>query len=376
MKIAFVITRSDEIGGAHIHVRDMASWLLQQGHDVHVFVGGDDIFSDELRRCAVPVSALRRMKRPISPLNDLLAVKELENHLRSFSPNIISAHSAKAGMITRIACFKAKIPCIYTAHGWSYISGGGQCSKLIFTALEKALAPLSKRIITVCETDREFAIRKGIASEKKVTTIHNGMPSVDSVTLGSTGLPKSDDPTIIMVARFEAPKDHETVIKALSSIKDLSWNLQLVGDGPLQEKVRDMVKEYEMESRVSFLGRRQDVAALLATADIFTMISDVEGFPRSILEGMRAGLPVISTNVGGVKESVTDQETGYIIEPRDHERLSRRLKQLIESKALREKMGAKGLEDFEAHFTFEAMATSTLALYKQVSSESAKSEEG
>lgn len=374
MRIAFVITRSDEIGGAHIHVRDLASWLLGQGHEVCVFVGGDDIFSQELRRNSVPVSALAYMKRPISPFNDLFAIKELANTLRSFAPDIVSAHSAKAGMITRLACFRARIPCIYTAHGWSYISGGGAVSRLVFTALEKALAPLSKRIITVCGTDYKFALEKGICAEKRITTIHNGMPAINPESVENTGIPKMDSPTIIMVARFEEPKDHATLISALSYLKQLDWNLQLVGDGPLMENIRALVREHGMESRVSFLGRRQDVAALLANADIFAMISDVEGFPRSILEAMRAGLPVVSTDVGGISESVKDQETGYLIEPRDHSNLSDRLKRLIESQELRERMGTKGLEDFEAHFTFDAMANSTLALYKQVISSAANSE--
>lgn len=371
MRIAFVITRSDEIGGAHIHVRDLAKWLQDQGHEVCVFVGGDDIFSEELRGNAVPVSELKHMKRPISPLNDLFAIQELERRLKNFSPEIVAAHSAKAGMITRIACFKAKIPCVYTAHGWSYIAGSKGVSKQIFRTLERVLAPLSGRIVTVCKADFDFALTEKICSREKITTIHNGMPAVDSESIDSSSVPNADSPTIIMVARFEEPKDHETLIKALSDLKDLPWNLQLVGDGPLTDQVKAMVAKHALDERVYFLGRRQDIAALLANAEIFTLISDAEGFPMSILEAMRAGLPVISTNVGGTKESVIDRETGYVINPRDHVTLSARLRELLESPELRRKLGRKGLLLFENEFTFENMASTTLALYQEILSESA-----
>lgn len=228
MKIAYVITRSDEIGGAHIHVRDLASWLESQGHEVTVLVGGNGPYIEMLKDASLSYRQLKYMKRPISPINDLRAVLELAKAFSHFQPDIVSAHSAKAGMVARIACAFKKIPCVFTAHGWSFTEGVGWPASLVFRSIETLLAPVSEAIITVCENDRTFALEKGIASSKKLRTIHNGMPEIDESSLDTSYLTDKGVPLLVMVARFEEQKDHRTLILALSCLKDLEWHLQLV----------------------------------------------------------------------------------------------------------------------------------------------------
>ncbi|MCW8194222.1 glycosyltransferase family 4 protein [Proteobacteria bacterium 005FR1] len=366
MKIAYVITRSDEVGGAHIHVRDLSVWLRQRGHEVKVFVGGDKgAFIDILEIAAVDYRTLRHMKRPISPIDDVLAVRELAEALESFEPDVVSAHSAKAGVIARLACRRADLPCIFTAHGWSFTSGVKWPASFIYRSLEKLLAPLSRHIVTVCENDRQLALDKKVADPDKLVTIHNGMPQLPVGQGFNPGAGKSNDvPVLIMVARFEDQKDHGTLIEALATLTDLPWELQLVGDGPLVNDIRDLAQELGIAERIDFLGRRLDVPELLRRADIFVLSTNWEGFPRSILEAMRAGLPVVATEVAGVPEAVEDGVTGYLVPARDVTVLAERIRRLIDSQSLRRDFGERAHACFVDKFTFTRMAEATLELYE------------
>jgi len=366
MKIAYVITRSDEIGGAHIHVHDLAAWLLEQGHDIRVFVGGRGVFTEKLKRSAIPFESLKYLKRPISPISDVLGVFEIAKRLKAFQPDLVSIHSAKAGILARLACMVTKQPCVFTAHGWSFADGVTSPASVLFRFLEKALAPVSQRIITVCESDRALALDHGVGEPHKVTTIHNGMPWLPAPEARPTEQPPETGPRLVMVARFEGQKDHRTLLNALATLRDLPWSLDLVGDGPLQAEVKKLTDELDITSRVHFLGRRQDVPQILEEADIFVLTTNWEGFPRSIIEAMRAGLPVVATDVAGTSESVTEGETGYLIPPNDTGACARRLSALIESADHRRELGARGREHFERHFTFESMANATLALYREL----------
>ena len=363
MKIAYVITRSDEVGGAHIHVRDLAQWMSNLGHEVKVFVGGEGVFTEKLTEVNLSVFRLQYMQREISPINDIKAINELKSALKEYSPDLVSAHSAKAGMIARIACRILRLPCIFTAHGWSFARGTARPKRDIFLLIEKLLAPLSAKIITVCEQDKNFALTHSLCKEEKLNVIHNAMPDVSTELLATAS---NTCAHLIMVARFEYPKDHQILIEALSNLKDLDWELDLIGDGPLMSAIRQQAAELGIDQKIRFLGRRWDGAEMMAVADVFILTSFWEGFPRSIIEAMRARLPVVASDVAGVSEAVIDGTTGYLIRDRDAKVLKEKLALLIGNPNQRARLGESGRQRYEKLFTFERMANKTLDLYNCV----------
>jgi glycosyltransferase involved in cell wall biosynthesis len=169
-----------------------------------------------------------------------------------------------------------------------------------------------------------------------------------------------------MVARFEEQKDHATLFRALAGLGDLAWQLELVGDGPLFSEAVALAKQLGIASRTQFLGFRRDVTRRLADAQVFLLITNWEGFPRSILEAMRAGLPVVASDVGGNAESVRDGETGFIVPRGDVASLRTALARLIADPELRMRFGALGRRRFEERFTFERMCEKTFAVYRDV----------
>lgn len=363
MKIVYCLTRSDTLGGAQIHVADMAAWLRSNGHDVVVVVGGEGPLTERLSDNGVPCRMSRHLCRAIHPVQDTRAIGELRRIFGELRPDLISLHSAKAGLVGRLAAVGLGVPVLFTAHGWPFTEGVSALQRLVYRTLERITAPLADRIITVSDYDRLLALKARIAAPEKIMTIHNAMPPGEHA--GDVG-EMSGTVRIIMVARLDVPKDHMTLFDALAKLKDKPWVLDLVGDGPHESQLRVRAEELGLGDRVRFLGLRRDVASLLAESHIFVLTSRWEGFPRSVLEAMRAGLPVIASAVGGMPEAVEEGETGYLVPRDDTHTLRDRLEQMIDWPEERARLGEAGRRRFEERFRFERMADETLAVYEQL----------
>ena len=363
MKIAFIITRLDDVGGAQIHVRDLSTALRAAGHDVAVIAGTNGALADELQAKGVPCYLLNHLARDVGPLHDIRCIGEMRRMLRRLQPDIISTHSTKAGFLGRIAGKSLGIPTLFTAHGWGFTQGRPALQAAAFWAVERMTAPWAARIITVCESDRAAALRTRVAPRQRVVTVHNAMPAIDERLRAR---PCLSPPRLVMVARLSYWKDQPTLLRALAGLQELDWQLDLVGDGPLREPLQALVEELGLGSQVSFLGYRRDIPEQLAAAQIFVLISKWEGFPRSILEAMRAGLPVIATDVGGVRESVVDGTTGFVVPPGDVAHLRDCLRRLITTPELRACMGEAGRARFEQRFTFDRLVEKTTRIYTSV----------
>lgn len=363
MRIAYVITKSDLYGGAHVHLLDLATAMRSAGHDVTVLAGGNGPLFDELSRRGITYHRLRHLVRPIRPWQDLRAVGELRRILASISPDIVAAHSSKAGLIGRFVARTLHIPVVFTAHGWSFTDGVAQNARRVYRTLERLAAPWADKIITVSDYDRQLAIVQRVAPEQKLITIHNGVHDVPSALHAA---PAQHPPKIVMVARFDPQKDHELLVRALSELRNLEWSLELIGDGPLRPRVEELSITLGIQDRVHFAGARRDIAARLATAQLFVLTSNWEGLPLTILEAMRAGLPVIASNVGGICEAVRDGINGFLVPRGNVEILKERLIVLMTEPAIRERMGQEGRGLYEAEFTFDRMFEKTLSLYQEL----------
>lgn len=359
-----MITRSDTVGGAHVHVLDLATRAQADGHKVEVFVGGNGLYAALLRNKGLQVVNLRYLVRPIKPHLDVLAVVECWLAFRRFKPDIVHVHSTKAGLVGRVAAKLAGLSVVFTAHGWAFTEGIAEHSRNLAVFLEKFAARLSDRIICVSEYDRQLALRMGVGNPLLLTRIHNGVPEVSA---DQRSIPqRAGVIRIICVARLDIPKDHALLLDALDMLKDFPWVLELIGDGPLTQNVQQKIRDLGLVDRVEFSGLCNDVPARLAASDIFVLTSSWEGLPLSILEAMRAGLPVVASDVGGVSESVTEEVTGFLIPKGDKTTLANRLMRLFKDAALRREMGLAGRGAYEREFAFEVMYERTEQVYREV----------
>ncbi len=295
MRIAYIVTRADPIGGAQIHVRDLAAEVQAQGHFATVITSGSGPFIDDLRAQHTPTIVLRHLTVPIDPARDLRALREIRAVLRDIQPDLLTAHSSKAGVLGRLAGRSLHIPVVLTVHGWSFTPGIPVVQAAVYRQIERLVGPLASRIITVSEFDRRLALDARIAAEDRVVMVHNGIPDVPPRLRAD---PARTPPRLVMVARFGAQKDHSTLLRALAGLLDSPWELDLIGDGPLISDMKLLAATLGVAGRIRFLGQRTDVDQILARAQASLLVTNWEGFPLSILEAMRAGMPVVASSVG------------------------------------------------------------------------------
>lgn len=364
LKVAYLITRSDTVGGAHVHVLDLAARAQSEGHQVEVLVGGDGPYAALLRDKGLQVVNLRYLVRPIRPHIDVLAVWECWRALKRFKPDVVHTHSTKAGLVGRVAARLAGLPVVFTAHGWAFTEGIAERSRKFAVHLERLAARLSDAIICVSEYDRRLALRLRVGNESLIRRIHNGVPDVAPALRCCAS--QGNVVKIVCVARLDVPKNHALLLKALATVIGVPWVLELIGDGPLTDTVRQMVHALGLTDRVVFSGLCSDVPTRLARADVFVLVSNWEGLPLSILEAMRASLPVVASNVGGVAELVNDGVTGFLVPKGDVAVLADRLSRLLGDAALRQQMGHAGRDVYEHEFGFETMYQRTQQVYRDV----------
>ena len=354
-----VITRAER-GGAQVHVRDLVLGLRER-FDFSVVVGEEAFLVEELRAASVPVRVLPELVRELDPRRDRQALRALRACIREERPALVHTHSSKAGILGRLAARAEGVASLHTAHSWAFSDGVGAKRKAMAIPMEAAIAPLTSAFIVVSEADREIARRYHVARESQLHIVHNGVPDdPNRARPGAEGVPR-----IVMVARMAAPKDHVLLLEALSEI-ELPWVLELIGDGPDRSSLEALCATLGLQDRVVWAGRRGDVPERLAAAQLFALISRQEGFPLSILEAMRAGLPVLASRVGGIDESVQDGVTGRLVERGDREGLRQALLRLLADPGERARLGRAGRQAYEARFTLEHCLQGTARVYEQL----------
>ena len=360
MKIAYIITLADQYGGAQIHVRDLSKWMLAHGHEVCVIGGARGIVSEAIENNNVAYHEAKGIVRNIHPIKDIIAFFQVRKILKSLQPAIVSCHSSKAGLIGRLAARSLGQKVIFTAHGWSFTEGISWKKRYVFRTLEWFTSFFSHHIITVSRYDKYLALKNRIAKSKAITVIHNGMPFSPRTQTQINTIPQ-----LCMVARFSNQKDHTTLLNALSFLTHKDWHLNLIGGGD-DSTAQALAIALGIDDRVTFLGQRKDVPDILEAQDIYLLISHWEGFPRSIIEAMRASLPVITTSTAGSPESVDQFTTGYVVPERNPQKLSRAINLLISDPIRCSTMGEMGRLRYEKFFTFDQMAYKTLNVYESV----------
>lgn len=363
MKILYIITRSDVVGGASVHLLDLALGMISKGHEVKVLVGGEGVFYERLVSAKISTKSVSSLKRNISLIEDIKCYSELKSELKEFSPDVVHLHSSKAGILGRIAAYRLGISSVFTAHGWSFTDGVSYFNRVIYKNVEKLVSKISNKIITVSEYDRQLALNNNVGTEHLIKTIRNGV--VDKT---QKHIPVTSDKIVklIMVARFDKQKNQRDLIDVLYNLKDLPFEVSFVGDGPLLNEAKTQVENYRLNGKVKFLGARHDVEQLLSMSQVFLLITNWEGLPLTILEAMSNSLPIIASDVGGVCETIDDGVHGFLIPRGDKTRLQFALTELIQREALRKKFGNAARKKYENEFLIQRMIDETENVYVEV----------
>lgn len=346
-----------EAGGAQTSVALLLPGLIAE-FDVTVAAHGPGPLRDAAHTAGVPFVELEHMRRAISPWQDALALVELVRLCRRIRPDIVHAHSSKAGALGRLAAALAQVPVrVFTVHGWSFAAYGGLPGRM-YLWVERRLRRLTTAVVCVAEAARDVGLDAKACTAERTLVIHNAVDAgafAASEQLG--GIPQ-----VVSVGRFAFPKDFATLVEALAATR-ADYRAAFVGEGPLLPEIAAAIRQRGLTERIDALGNRDDVPDVLASADVFVLSSRSEGFPVSILEAMAAGLPVVATDVGGVAESVIEGETGLLVPPGDPRALAAALDRLLTDRALRLRLGAAGRERVRRHFDLAGFRRAHVELY-------------
>jgi glycosyltransferase involved in cell wall biosynthesis len=363
-KILQVITRAER-GGAQTHVLTLAE-SLRHVCEVVVATGEHGFLTVACEQSGIPVHVVPHMRRAVNPFVDALALRELRSLMQLVKPHLVHVHTFKAGFLGRLAAKGARIPSVYTLHSWVPAAAGmSPLWKTVAGPCERWAGKWCDRVITVSTEGARLASSEGLGSHEKIAVIPNGIPDCAE----RASLVERESPIIIMVARFMEPKDHLTLLRAFASLPG-NPRLWLVGDGPRRAESQALAKRLNIHHRVEFLGDRDDVPALLAASDIFVLSSASEMLPISVLEAMRAGLPVIASDVGGMRELIIDGVSGVLVAPGSAKLLTEALRPVIADVVLRRKLGCAARQRFTEHFAASRQRDLVLALYREVLSKS------
>jgi len=370
MKVLQIITLGNLYYGAQSHVLNLSQGLVERGHDVLVAMGPTGVFNDRLEEVGLPWVHIPSLVHEINLAKDLQTIWEIRSLIKLEKPDLIATHSGKAGVVGRVAAKLAGVPSTYTAHGWTFAQGVPNRRRLIALYTEKLTAKITDRIITVANADKEYALSQGVSNKYQMETVYYGVSDQTGNhedTSASLIKPDNGEPIVLtMIAGFRPQKDHLTLLLALSSLKNLNWKLQLLGDGELKESIERKVAELDLHNRVQFYGAVKDVFDYLSQTDVLILITHWEGLPISTLEGLAHGLPVVATDVAGVREQVINDENGFLTDHENVDSVKNALEKLILNQDLRDRFSKSSRQLFEDKFTLDVMVDRTVDLYTDV----------
>lgn len=299
---------------------------------------------------------------------DVRWIWAMRNLVKKISPDLILTNGFNTGSVAFLSTIGFNIPIVSTWHGEYFATTLSQkIRKPIFDILIKILFhSVVREIVTVSNFSKSVLLRQGIDSPK-LTVIHNGIPSLSCPVTEKykqirTELGLTNGGLLVGTAcRLSTEKGLIWLLNAAKSIKAQRSDIRFVvwGDGPHRSYLEAMTKNLDIIDIFSFPGYRDNIDDCLAALDIFVMASSTENFSISLLEAMRSGLPIVTTNVGGNPEAIENGVNGFLVPYGDSDALAIGILKFADDPALREKMGEEAKNRFRKEFTSETMARKT-----------------
>ena len=371
VKVMQIIARMN-VGGPAVLVADLMRSLDSQRFSSVLATGYcDENESDYLDEVAQDVDAIRipGLGRSVSPIKDLGAFLLLVREIRRFKPDVIHTHTAKAGLLGRLAGLIARPQAkrIHTFHG-HLLHGYFTSGKTRFVVLlEKVLGLITNRFIAIGNVVKNDLVRSGIALGSKFEVIYPGLQELDRYPKTNARAALGLDPSkkyLVFVGRLTTIKRPERLIELSRFLKvnhPDCW-LLIVGAGELLESLISQAQKEELP--VTFLGWRKDIGVILSASDIAVLCSDNEGIPLTLIQASQAGLPIVSTDVGSVSDIVVNGTTGLLTEV-SSKGLIEGVSALLEDPVLCEHFGKAGQDRAREFFSSRAMVEHHERLYSQ-----------
>lgn len=363
--VIYIITKL-ELGGAQKICLSLFKRFSENGNAL-LITGPGGLLDGQAQEIGETIF-VKTLLNSISPRNfwkDILAFWQIrqiiKEALKKHKNVIVHTHSSKAGIIGRLAAWLAGCKnIVHTIHGFSFNPYQNRIKFYVFWILEFFTNFISSKLIFVSKTDQFYATSKMWVSEKKCLIIRafpTHIPTKNYIK------PKFGMKTVTIgtVSCFKPQKNLFDLLEAIKILtsrlarqsRPIKLNLEIIGDGELREKIEKWTQESKLQNRIKLHGWQQDLKPFFSKIDIFAMSSLWEGLPCAVVEAKLFKLPVVSYDVGGTKEIISNGKNGFLIKPGDKKSLCNKLAFLINSSSFRAKLGAKeyDFKEFDKNHT-------------------------
>jgi len=369
IRVMQVIARMN-VGGPAVMLCNLADDLDPAEFEVSIITGIVDAGeADYLStyRPRVPVTVVPGLGRSVRLLGDLRALVTLTREMRRRRPDVVHTHTAKAGVLGRLAAILARVPVrVHTFHGHVLHGYFGRWATAGIVAVERVLARFTTVLVAVGEQVRDDLLAAGIGRPEQYVVIPPGVTVTEPID-GAEARRRLELPAAVPVVAFIG---RLTSIKRPDRLID-AWRrvhaevpdaiLLVVGEGDLASATR--ASAGNLGAAVRFLGWREHLAEIYAAADLVVLTSDNEGMPVTLIEAAMAGVPVVSTSVGSAKEVVSDGNTGVVV-PADPAAIANSITALLQDPVRRERLGAAAAAWARSRFSRPVMAARHASIYR------------
>jgi glycosyltransferase involved in cell wall biosynthesis len=364
MKIAqFIDTKG--LGGAETIMINLTKSLQERGCECLILHFHNNWIEKRCKEVSIPTLPLAFHKYYKSAKTLPVFMVYLAILIHKHRIDILHTHLVDPFIASFFCCFLPKVTHVGTFHDIYTVKNRKHVLPLLrFSVL------LGGKVVTVSQEICDYILAES-KNHINPHTIYNGIKTADFRLPSGMKLSKrqylgcdDNDYLFICVSRLVELKNHITLIKAFSLFScNEKVKLVIVGDGQLRGFLQGEIKRLNLSEKIMLLGEREDVPHLLNMSDCFVLLSTTEGLNCSIMEAMAAALPVIASDVGGNRELVKNELSGYLVNSFDLEEISGKMKLLASSPALSRKMGLNGRSDIERNFSLEKMYSKYLKLY-------------
>jgi glycosyltransferase involved in cell wall biosynthesis len=378
VRVLRVIARMN-VGGPAYHVSVLSGLLDPARFRTVLVVGsvgpGEASLSHLAARYGANTRHLPTLTPRIHPGRDLRALAALVRIIRTLRPHIVHTHTAKAGMLGRVAAAVATRPrpiVVHTYHGHVLEGYFGPVTSSLYRGLERLLARVTDCLIGVSQSTVDDLVRLGVAPPAKFRVVRVGLDldpflrsgASDGVDVRSQAGVGPEEVVLGFAGRLVRIKRVDVLLRALAIARSqgVRARLLVVGDGPLRSRLEGLAGRLGVASCTYFTGYRDDMPAVAAAIDVAVLSSDNEGTPVFLVESAAAGKPAVATRVGGVPEVLTS-ETGIMVPPGDEQRLAQALGALATNSDLRFRMGERAREHVRTRFSSARLVGDITRLY-------------
>lgn len=380
VRILHIITKI-AVGGAQMNTLISTRDISEKGYPSDILTGPErpsegDLY-DLVRKWDLNVLLASHLRREISPVNDLLALLEIRKIIKNGNYDIVHTHGSKARFLGRLAAAAfPEVKIVQTAHGWPFYDSMHPLKKWFYISLEKIGFRLAHANIAVSPRDRDKAVKCGIGSRDSYMIIRSGVDFNEfreARGKNSEARVKLDLPTGVPVVgsvmRFCQEKAPDIYVKVAASVIKQKPDVLfvLVGDGPLMKQTEKWIETHNLRDNFLLVGSRKDIAEILPAFDLFLITSRTEGLPRALLECLAAGIPVVSTDVGGIHELVDGKRNGLLFPEGDVTALADGVISLLDSPSMVADLLSSVDDDIEP-FSSRKMVDQLFELYTRITS--------